>query len=50
MIRFWNHDVMQNLEGVLATIAAFTPQPPIADAMGPSLSHKGRGSGISFAE
>lgn len=50
VIRFWNHDVMQNLEGVLATIAAFTPHPPIVDAMGPSLSHKGRGSGISFAE
>lgn len=50
VIRFWNHELMQNIEGVLARIATFTPHPPIAGAMGPSLSHKGRGSGISFAE
>ena len=50
VIRFWNHDVMQNIEGILATIATFTPHPPVADATGPSLSHKGRGSGKMFAE
>ncbi|BDD67434.1 hypothetical protein Sj15T_24550 [Sphingobium sp. TA15] len=50
VIRFWNHDVMQNPEGALARIAIFTPHPPIADAMGPSLSHKGRGSGIKSSE
>ncbi|MDI1294705.1 MAG: DUF559 domain-containing protein [bacterium] len=51
VIRFWNHDVMQNIEGVLAKIAtAFTPHPPVADATGPSLSHKGRGVGTNFAE
>lgn len=51
VIRFWNHDVMQNPEGVLATIvAAFTPHPPVAGATGPSLSHKGRGDGTDFAE
>lgn len=51
VIRFWNHDVMQNPEGVLATIAAaFTPHPPVAGATGPSLSHKGRGAGTDFAE
>ncbi|MFC3440158.1 endonuclease domain-containing protein [Sphingobium rhizovicinum] len=51
VIRFWNHDVMQNPEGVLATIAAaFTPHPPVADATGPSLSHKGRGVGTDRSE
>ncbi|WP_249258616.1 MULTISPECIES: endonuclease domain-containing protein [Sphingobium] len=51
VIRFWNHDVMQNVEGVLAAIAAaFTPHPPVAGATGPSLSHKGRGLGTDFAE
>jgi len=44
ILRFWNHDVMQNVDGVLAEIAsALPPHPPIAEAMGPSLSHKGRG-------
>ncbi|WP_232307511.1 endonuclease domain-containing protein [Sphingobium chungbukense] len=50
VIRFWNHELVENPEGVLASIAAFTPHPPIAGAMGPSLSHKGRGSGKMFAE
>ncbi|WP_242125359.1 endonuclease domain-containing protein [Sphingobium sp. Sx8-8] len=51
VIRFWNHDVMQNSEGVLVTIVgALPPHPPTPDGAGPSLSHKGRGSGISFAE
>ena len=51
VIRFWNHDVMQNSEGVLAAIAsAFSPHPPVAAATGPSLSHKVRGAGTDFAE
>ncbi len=51
VIRVWNHDVMQNIEGVLAMVAdAFTPHPPVAGATGPSLSHKGRGVGTNFAE
>lgn len=51
VIRFRNHDVMQNSEGVLATIAtAIPPHPPVAGATGPSLSHKGRGDGTAFSE
>ncbi len=45
VLRFWNHDVMQNIDGVLATIAAaLPPHPPTPDGAGPSLSHKGRGA------
>jgi hypothetical protein len=37
--------VMQNIDGVLATIAAaLPPHPPAPDGAGPSLSHKGRGA------
>lgn len=44
VIRFWNNDVMQNIEGVLATVAAaLPPHPPTPDGAGPSLSHRGRG-------
>jgi very-short-patch-repair endonuclease len=51
VIRFWNHDVMQNPEGIMAAIAtAFTPHPPVADATGPSLSHTGRGDGTDRSE
>jgi len=51
VIRFWNHDVMQNSEGVLVTIVgALSPHPPTPDGAGPSLSRKGRGSGKMFAE
>jgi very-short-patch-repair endonuclease len=47
VIRFWNNDVTQNIEGVLATIAsALPPHPPTSlREAGPSLSHKGRGKG-----
>ena len=57
-LRLWNIDVMANLDGVLETIAAALkeqevllglgpvrpPRPPMADAMGPSLSPLGRGA------
>jgi very-short-patch-repair endonuclease len=47
VIRFWNDDVMQNIEGVLATIAAaLPPHPPTSlREAGPSFSHKGRREG-----
>jgi very-short-patch-repair endonuclease len=38
VIRFWNNDVLTNLEGVLETILS-TPHPPLRG----DLSHKGRG-------
>ncbi len=40
VIRFWNNDVLNNLEGVLEMIFN-TPHPPLRD----DLSHKGRGEG-----
>ncbi|BBD99250.1 endonuclease domain-containing protein [Sphingobium amiense] len=44
VIRFWNKDVMDNIEGVLTQIAAtLTPHPPTSlREAGPSFSHKGR--------
>lgn len=51
VVRFWNHDVMHNAQGVLAIIAAaLTPHPPVAAATGPSLSHRGRGNQTDRAE
>ena len=44
VIRFWNNDVLTNLEGVLETILD-TPHPPLRD----DLSHKGRGGSASFS-
>ncbi len=38
VIRFWNNDVLSDLERVLKTILD-TPHPPLRD----DLSHKGRG-------
>jgi len=46
-LRFWNNDVMTNLEGVLDSIrdgcAARLPSPSRRDAAGPSLSPGGEG-------
>lgn len=43
VLRVWNHEVIQNMEGVLTEIAvSLPPHPPILP-MGPSLSLKGRG-------
>ena len=53
-IRFWNHDVLQNIDGVLITIsnALPSPQPLSPDGRGalgrvtdPPLSRSGRGRG-----
>jgi len=41
VIRFWNNDVLSNLEGVLETILS-TPHPLLRS----DLSHKGRGKGM----
>jgi len=46
ILRFWNHDVLTNVEGVLTEIERAlraTPHPPGPGGPGPSLSHKGRG-------
>jgi very-short-patch-repair endonuclease len=43
IVRFWNNDVLENPEGVLATLLVILgedPHPPKADALGPSLSRK----------
>jgi len=44
VIRFWNNDVLTNLEGVLETILN-TPHPPLCG----DLSHKGRDKGATSA-
>ncbi len=45
VLRVWNHEVIQNLDAVLAMIAAaLPPHPPTPRGAGPSLSHKGRGA------
>ncbi|MDP1723230.1 MAG: DUF559 domain-containing protein [Alphaproteobacteria bacterium] len=44
VIRFWNNDVLNNLENVLETILS-TPHPPLHG----DLSHKGRGKNLSFS-
>lgn len=41
VIRFWNNDVLKNLESVLDAILN-APHPPLRD----DLSHKGRGKGF----
>lgn len=51
VIRVWNHDVMQNIEGVLAMVAdAFTPHPPTPDGAGPSHLPQGERGRTNFAE
>ena len=42
VIRFWNNDVLENLEGVLAAIAEALSSSPFRRSAPPSLSH-GRG-------
>ena len=41
VIRFWNSDVMQNLEGVLTEIASHLRSPPLPGASRLSLSPEG---------
>ena len=43
VLRFWNHEVTGNVDGVLQTIAAALPSPSRRAATGPSLSPEGRG-------
>ena len=43
VIRFWNNDVLKNLESVLESILN-TPHPPLRG----DLSHKGRGKGFTI--
>jgi len=43
VLRFWNHEVTGNIEGVLQAIAAALPSPSRRGATGPSLSPEGRG-------
>jgi very-short-patch-repair endonuclease len=41
ILRFWNHDILSNSEGVRSEILgvlAADPHPPVASATGPSLS------------
>jgi very-short-patch-repair endonuclease len=53
VVRFWNHDVLQNIDGVLQTLrdalesqgTRSRPSPPKAVALGPSSPASGRGSG-----
>jgi very-short-patch-repair endonuclease len=40
VLRFWNNDVLQNMEGVLETIAA-----TLQDPLTPTLSPRGEGAG-----
>ncbi len=43
-LRFWNHDILNNIEGVLLTIREALPSPSRRQAAGPSLSPEGRGN------
>jgi very-short-patch-repair endonuclease len=45
VLRVWNNDVLENIDGVLRHIAVNLnhPHPPKAGALGPSLSQSGRG-------
>ena len=44
IIRFWNNDVLRNIDGVLLTIREELQKYPSPSRFaGPSLSHKGRG-------
>ncbi len=46
VVRFWNNDVLQNLEGVLTKLAAeleVNPSPVVELALDATLSRKGRG-------
>jgi very-short-patch-repair endonuclease len=40
VLRFWNNDVMSNMDGVLEEIVATLPQAP-SDSLPPSASHPG---------
>jgi very-short-patch-repair endonuclease len=31
VLRFWNNDVLQNIDGVIATVAAQIPSPPVGE-------------------
>jgi hypothetical protein len=46
VLRFWNNDVIENIEGVLETIAS-TLQPDGLPAPSPRLRGEGRGEGAS---
>jgi very-short-patch-repair endonuclease len=43
VLRFWNNEITENLEGVLTVIANALPSPSHRFAAGPSLSPTGRG-------
>lgn len=45
ILRFWNHDVLNNLQGALETISAAlnTPHPPIASQWAPPSPSRGEG-------
>ncbi len=43
VLRFWNHEVTSNIDGVLQAIIAALPSPSRREATGPSLSPEGRG-------
>jgi hypothetical protein len=30
-MRFWNNDILENIEGVIATIAQNLPSPPVGE-------------------
>ena len=45
VLRFWNNDVLKNMDGVLEEILATLPQAP--SALTPTLSPPGRGSAVA---
>ena len=48
-LRFWNNEIMEDLEGVLTVIANTLPSPSHRSAAGPSLSPAGRGNKESLS-
>jgi very-short-patch-repair endonuclease len=47
MLRFWNNDVLQNLEGVLTSIANIDPSPGAAQRAAPPSPSRGEGTRAS---
>ncbi len=45
VLRFWNADILTNMEGVLDTISRKLQEPPLPDSEPHSLSPSGRGLG-----
>ena len=42
VMRFWNNDVLENIEGVITTVASHLPSPPVGEG-GAQRRMRGRG-------